>query len=38
MDELVWIATHRPAGATTARKVMVGVFPGNRLPPSAYSK
>jgi len=38
LDELVWIATHRPIGATTDRKVVVGVLPGNRLSPSEYSK
>lgn len=38
LDELAWVATHRPAGATTDRKVMVGILPGNRLPPSTYSK
>ncbi|MEU6559281.1 hypothetical protein [Nocardia nova] len=38
LDELVWVATHHPVGALTDRKVMVGILPGNRLPPSAYSK
>ncbi len=38
LDELVWVTTHRPTGATTDRKVVVGVLPGNRLTPSEYSK
>ncbi|MEU6190749.1 hypothetical protein [Nocardia sp. NPDC047038] len=38
LDELIWVATHRPAGATVDRKVVVGILPGNRLPPSDYSK
>ncbi len=38
LDELIWVATHRPAGSTVDRKVVVGVLPGNRLPPSEYSK
>jgi hypothetical protein len=38
LDELIWVATHRPTGAAVDRKVVVGVLPGNRLPPSEYSK
>ncbi|MEV0675947.1 hypothetical protein AB0I60_05425 [Actinosynnema sp. NPDC050436] len=38
LDELIWVATHRPIGATVDRKVVVGILPGNRLPPSEYSK
>jgi hypothetical protein len=38
LDELVWIATDRPAGAAVDRVVVVGVLPGNRLRPSTYSR
>lgn len=38
LDELIWVATHRPTGATVDRKVVVCIMPGNRLPPSEYSK
>ena len=37
LDELVWVARHRPAGASTDRLVVVGVLPANRLTPSEYS-
>ncbi|MEV0768635.1 hypothetical protein [Nocardia salmonicida] len=38
LDELIWVATHRPIGATVDRMVVVGMLPGNRLAPSEYSK
>ncbi|MFF5037397.1 hypothetical protein [Nocardia salmonicida] len=38
LDELIWVASHRPAGATVDRRVVVGILPGNRLAPSDYSK
>ncbi|GAA4077411.1 hypothetical protein [Actinomadura miaoliensis] len=38
VDELAWIATHRPKGAETDRYVLAGIVTGNRITPSAYSR
>ncbi|KUM84325.1 hypothetical protein AQI88_41930 [Streptomyces cellostaticus] len=38
VDEVAWLATHRPRGATTDRLVRVGIVTGNRLTPSTYSR
>ncbi|MDQ0710663.1 hypothetical protein QFZ55_000115 [Streptomyces luteogriseus] len=38
VDEVAWLATHRPRGATTDRLVLAGIVTGNRLTPSAYSR
>lgn len=38
LDEVVWLATHRPDGALVDRLVLVGVLPANRLTPSGYSR
>ncbi|UYX96146.1 hypothetical protein [Streptomyces sp. BI87] len=38
IDELAWLASHRPHGATTDRLVLAGIVTGNRLTPSAYSR
>ncbi|VVJ19610.1 Uncharacterised protein [Amycolatopsis camponoti] len=37
LDESVWLARHRPPGATKDRMVVVGVVAGNRLTPSDLS-
>ncbi|MFM9812910.1 hypothetical protein ACKI16_30915 [Streptomyces scabiei] len=37
-DELAWVTTHRPKGATTDRAVVVGIVSGNRETPSSYSR
>ncbi|WP_143271417.1 hypothetical protein [Amycolatopsis echigonensis] len=37
LDESVWLARHRPPGATKDRMVVVGVVVGNRLTPSDLS-
>jgi hypothetical protein len=37
LDESVWLARHRPPGATKDRMVVVGVVAGNRLTPSELS-
>ncbi|MFJ1458680.1 hypothetical protein [Nocardia sp. N2S4-5] len=37
LDESVWLARHRPAGATKDRMVVVGVVVGNRSTPSDLS-
>ncbi|WP_328492491.1 hypothetical protein OHS59_06845 [Streptomyces sp. NBC_00414] len=37
VDEVAWLATHRPRGATTDRLVLAGIVTGNRLTPSTYS-
>ncbi|MFJ4790811.1 hypothetical protein [Streptomyces sp. NPDC088794] len=38
IDELAWLATHRPRDATTDRLVLAGIVTGNRITPSAYSR
>ncbi|MGQ4347483.1 hypothetical protein [Streptomyces sp. SAS_275] len=38
IDELTWVASHRPRGATTDRFVLAGIVTGNRITPSAYSR
>lgn len=38
VDELTWLAKHRPPGAQVDRYVVVGVVSGNRITPSAYSR
>ncbi|MGW3938372.1 hypothetical protein [Streptomyces phaeochromogenes] len=38
IDELAWLATHRPGGVTTERLVLAGIVTGNRITPSAYSR
>ncbi|MEU9630731.1 hypothetical protein AB0D89_28545 [Streptomyces luteogriseus] len=38
VDEVAWLATHRPRRATTDRLVLAGIVTGNRLTPSAYSR
>ncbi|MFH9016139.1 hypothetical protein ACH4C6_32760 [Streptomyces sp. NPDC017943] len=38
VDEVAWLATHRPRGATTDRLVLAGIVTGNRLTPSTYSR
>lgn len=38
IDELVWLASHRPRNATTDRLVLTGTVTGNRITPSAYSR
>lgn len=37
LDEAVWLARHRPPGATKDRMIVVGVVAGNRLTPSELS-
>ncbi|UPZ33857.1 hypothetical protein MUK60_42310 [Streptomyces sp. LRE541] len=37
VDEVAWLATRRPRGATTDRLGPAGIVTGNRLTPSAYS-
>ncbi|GAT68825.1 hypothetical protein PS9374_04490 [Planomonospora sphaerica] len=37
IDELVWLATHRPQDAVIDRYVLTGIVTGNRVTPSAYS-
>ncbi|WP_285566849.1 hypothetical protein [Streptomyces sp. RTGN2] len=38
IDELTWVASHRPTGAPTERLVLAGIVTGNRITPSAYSR
>lgn len=38
IDELTWLATHRPRSATTDQLVLAGIVTGNRLSPSTYSR
>ncbi|MEV5472794.1 hypothetical protein AB0L66_10605 [Streptomyces sp. NPDC052207] len=38
INELAWLATHRPRGATVDRCVLAGIVTGNRITPSAYSR
>ncbi|PRX66572.1 hypothetical protein B0I32_10512 [Nonomuraea fuscirosea] len=38
IDELTWLASHRPRHAEIDRCVLVGVVTGNRLTPSTYSQ
>ncbi|MFD5483030.1 hypothetical protein [Streptomyces hawaiiensis] len=38
VDEVAWLATHRPRGATTDRLVLAGIVTGNRITPSTYSR
>ncbi|GAA4240238.1 hypothetical protein GCM10022254_64170 [Actinomadura meridiana] len=38
VDELTWLASHRPQGATKDRYVVAGIVTGNRVTPSGYSR
>nr|MDT0521335.1 hypothetical protein [Streptomyces sp. DSM 41633] len=38
VDEVAWLATHRPQGASTDRLVLAGIVTGNRVRPSTYSR
>ncbi|MER7775831.1 hypothetical protein ABTZ21_12585 [Streptomyces sp. NPDC096191] len=38
VQEVAWLATHRPRSATTDRLVLAGIVTGNRLTPSTYSR
>ncbi|MFE3269955.1 hypothetical protein [Streptomyces sp. NPDC059215] len=38
VDEIAWLAVHRPRGATTDRLVLAGIVTGNRVTPSTYSR
>ncbi|KAB8183909.1 hypothetical protein FH608_048620 [Nonomuraea phyllanthi] len=38
IDELTWLASHRPHNAEVDRCVLVGIVTGNRLTPSTYSQ
>ncbi|MFD0294178.1 hypothetical protein ACFWJS_37195 [Streptomyces sp. NPDC127061] len=38
IDELTWVASHRPTDAPTERLVLAGIVTGNRITPSAYSR
>ncbi|MET9988554.1 hypothetical protein ABZ061_03175 [Streptomyces mutabilis] len=38
INELAWLATHRPRDATIDRCILAGIVTGNRITPSAYSR
>ncbi|WP_432079341.1 hypothetical protein [Streptomyces sp. YPW6] len=38
IDELTWVTSHRPDGATIDRAVVAGIVTGNRVTPSVYSR
>lgn len=38
INELAWLTSHRPRGATIDRLVLAGIVTGNRITPSAYSR
>lgn len=38
INELAWLTTHRPKGATIDRCVLAGIVTGNRITPAAYSR
>ncbi|MFD5015380.1 hypothetical protein [Streptomyces chartreusis] len=38
VDEVAWLTTHRPRGATNDRLILAGIVTGNRITPSQYSR